>query len=90
MASHILANGWHLTIQLNFGFIVFLYTDGVTEAMNQRQEFFFEKRLKESLFKSKDLDIKDIIRVLRKEIAVFAQDEPQSDDITMLILKYFA
>jgi phosphoserine phosphatase RsbU/P len=75
--------------RLNYGSTLFLYTDGVTEAMNPQQEFFFEKRLKESLFKLKDLDIKDIIKALRKEISVFAQNEPQSDDITMLILKYF-
>jgi phosphoserine phosphatase RsbU/P len=76
-------------IKLNRGSTLFLYTDGVTEAMNPRQEFFFEGRLKDSLSKSKDLAIIDIVQALRKEISAFAQDEPQSDDITMLILKYF-
>jgi phosphoserine phosphatase RsbU/P len=76
-------------IKLHRGSVLFLYTDGVTEAMNPQQEFFLEKRLKESLAKLKDLDITDTVRALRKEISAFAKGEPQSDDITMLILKYF-
>jgi sigma-B regulation protein RsbU (phosphoserine phosphatase) len=75
--------------KLNRGSTLFLFTDGVTEAMNPQQEFFFEERLKESLSRSKDLHIKDVVQALRNEINAFAQGEPQSDDITMLILRYF-
>jgi len=75
-------------IRLNPGDTFFLYTDGVTEAMNARQELFSEARLKESLNKLKDKSATDIIKALRNEIAAFAKGESQSDDITMLALKY--
>lgn len=75
--------------RLTRGSTLLLYTDGVTEAMNPQQEFFSEKRLEESFSRLKDQGIDDIIHALRKEINTFAQEEPQSDDITMLVLRYF-
>ncbi|OGX07794.1 MAG: hypothetical protein A2Y06_00355 [Omnitrophica WOR_2 bacterium GWA2_37_7] len=75
-------------MKLNPGDIMFLYTDGVTEAMNHRQEQFSEERLSKSLTALKDKDIKEIIARLRKEILVFANGAQQSDDITMLAVRY--
>jgi phosphoserine phosphatase RsbU/P len=75
-------------LKLDPGDIIFLYTDGVTEAMNPGKELFLERRLKEKLALLKGNSITDMIKVLRKEIAAFAQNEPQSDDITMLAVKY--
>jgi sigma-B regulation protein RsbU (phosphoserine phosphatase) len=75
-------------LKLNPGDIIFLYTDGVTEAMNTKKELFSEGRLKEVLTRLKEKSITDIIKALRQEIAGFAQGEPQSDDITMLVVKY--
>ena len=67
---------------------IFLYTDGVTEAMNPKKELFSENRLKESLEVVKEKDLKDIVSNMRQEIRKHAQEEPQSDDITMLLLRY--
>jgi sigma-B regulation protein RsbU (phosphoserine phosphatase) len=75
-------------LQLNPGDIIFLYTDGVTEAMNTNKELFLEARLKKALAPLKDHSITDIIKALRREISEFVQNEPQSDDITMLVVKY--
>ncbi|MEI6631291.1 MAG: SpoIIE family protein phosphatase [bacterium] len=75
--------------RLNPGDMLFLYTDGVTEAMNPKKEFFSEARLKEALSRLKEKDITEIIRMLKRQISEFTQGEPQSDDITMLVLKYF-
>jgi len=68
--------------------IVFLYTDGVTEAMNPKSELFSEARLRDCLFKLKDKPITEIVSGMRQELQGFAQDAPQSDDITMLVLRY--
>lgn len=68
--------------------IIFLYTDGVTEAMNPDSQLFSDERLKEFLSGLKDKDVKEIIRAVREQIAEFAQGALQSDDITMLALKY--
>ncbi len=70
------------------GDTIFLYTDGVTEAMNPEQEQFSEARLKKTLTEVKDKDIKDTINRIRQEIRAFARGAQQSDDITMLALRY--
>ena len=75
-------------ITLNRGDTLFLYTDGVTEAMNPKKEFFQEQRLKEVLSRSKGYALADMIQALRTEVSAFVKQEPQSDDITMLVLKY--
>lgn len=70
---------------------LFLYTDGVTEAMNPQGELFSKERLESILnnASTKKLKIKDIITHLRKEIDKFADGAERSDDITMLAFKDF-
>lgn len=68
--------------------IIFLYTDGVTEAMNPQEKLFSEERLKACLCKLKEKDITNIVNGVRKEIQIFSEGTLQSDDITMLALKY--
>jgi len=68
--------------------VIFLYTDGVTEAMNPESQLFSDKRLIQCLSKMKEKGIQDIIHGVRTEVATFAQGAPQSDDITLLALKF--
>jgi len=76
------------SLTLKPGDCIFLYTDGVTEAMNHQHQLFSEARLKESLAKHEGEEITVLIRSMRQEILEYAQGEAQSDDITMLALKY--
>ncbi len=76
------------TLQLEPGEMLFLYTDGVTEAMNPQKKLFSEKRLQQFLTDAQDLGVLSMIHSLRGEVSRFAQNEPQSDDITMLALMY--
>ncbi len=73
---------------LKTGDMIFLYTDGVTEAMNPQQQQFSEARLKEALTRCRDKDLQAMITAMREEVRVFAQDAQQSDDITMLAVRY--
>lgn len=73
--------------QLNKGDTVFLYTDGLTEAMNDK-EMFGEKRLKQVLSKYDSEDLKSMAENIKGEIKDFCYGTPQSDDLTMLIFKY--
>ncbi len=75
-------------IRLQPGDLLFTYTDGVTEAMNTGKQLFSEKRLVEFLSGKRGVDVTELIQTLRDELKRYAQDEPQSDDITMLALKY--
>ncbi len=77
------------TLVLSAGDTLLLYTDGVTEAMNVRQEQFGEERLKDALRAAKDKPVTEQLAFLRQQVRSFVQEEPQSDDITMLALRFF-
>ena len=74
-------------IQLVEGDTLFLFTDGVSEAMNPRGEDFTEERLETILKRISDLSAGDIIRSVKTEVEAFVGAAAQSDDITMLVLK---
>ena len=67
--------------------IVVLYTDGVTEAINENQESFGEERLMKVIQENRDLPMGNIIDSIRDEVITFAGDQPQFDDITLMALK---
>ncbi len=71
--------------------IIYLYTDGVTEAMNKENKLFSEERLYNILNTNeyKKISLKDLILKLRKEIDIFSNGAERADDITMLTLKNF-
>ncbi len=75
-------------IKLNKNDCIFLYTDGVTEAMNSDKEQFSEERLLQIISASQDHNLREIVCSIREEIGKFVKIEPQSDDITMLTLKF--
>ena len=76
------------------GDMLFLYTDGVPEANNERQEQFGNERMLAALEKSMRAeapgrpDLKRFLHSLRAEIDAFAGETPQFDDITMLCIDY--
>ncbi|WP_417796443.1 SpoIIE family protein phosphatase [Terasakiella pusilla] len=65
-----------------------LYTDGVTEAFNNKEELFGEDRLKKALDGFVDKNIADLPTGLRKCVDDFAGEVPQADDITIVGLRY--
>ena len=67
---------------------IFEYTDGVTEATNERNELFGMERLQESLNKVKDDSPEEILKAVKNDIDDFVGDAPQFDDITMLCLDF--
>jgi phosphoserine phosphatase RsbU/P len=75
-------------LTLEPGDIIYLYTDGVNEAMNKNGEFFSDKRLKQEIIRLKEKPIRDIIEGIMGEIENFVKDMPQSDDITMMVIQY--
>jgi len=67
---------------------VFLYTDGITEAMNAHGEIFGTCRLYKAIEKHANLDGEDFIESIKAEVKAFTGEAEQSDDITMLLLDY--
>lgn len=70
------------------GDVLFMYTDGVTEAMDQHSELFSEKRLQEVLASLRESSIEALSQGLMQQIMTYADGAQQSDDITMLVVKY--
>ncbi len=69
--------------------IIFMYTDGVTEASNSKSEMFSDERLKEVLNSStiRHLNIRDMIIDVKSEIQEFASGAPKFDDMTIMAFK---
>lgn len=76
------------SLQLKPGDTVFIYTDGVTEAENRQKEMFSDEKLLDLLGSSSDFHCQRIIETIRDEITFFSEGIEQSDDITMLALRY--
>jgi len=68
---------------------IFLYTDGVTEAMNEKQELFSSARLEEDLIALKDKPVERMAGGIMERIEAFSRGVSQTDDITMLILRFY-
>ncbi|MFO1257235.1 MAG: SpoIIE family protein phosphatase [Gammaproteobacteria bacterium] len=75
-------------IELNEGDSLFLYTDGVTEAENRQGHCFGEKRLQEFSDANRDLSASEYVNTLSSEITKYADGCPQSDDITLLMIRF--
>ena len=74
-------------IYLEKGDTLYLYTDGVTEAVNRSMDMFAEERLLEAAEKFGELPPKELLSAIKGEVDSFADGVEQADDITMLALK---
>ncbi len=71
-------------LQLTPGDQIFLYTDGVTEATNDKNELYGEERLLSLANKNITKTPQQLIAAVKDDVDVFVGDAPQFDDITML------
>lgn len=76
------------SIDLKPGDRLFLYTDGVTDAMNTKQEMFGQNELQDIVFKNKEKNFNKIVGSVLASIKAFAGKRSQYDDITILCIKY--
>lgn len=72
---------------LNEGDTLFLFTDGVIEAVNKNEELFGENRLLDIIKVNRDKTIKELTSNIKNEIDKFSAGLEQYDDITMLALR---
>lgn len=74
--------------QMNHGDIIYLYTDGVTEAMNKNRKQYGEDRLEDCLNATDHkFNLQTLLESVKKSLAEHVQDAEQSDDITMLAVR---
>ena len=75
--------GW---AQLELGDLLFLYTDGVTEAKDAHGEFYTEQRMRSVLARSGELDARGLLAQFDAELDAHIGESEPFDDITMMAL----
>jgi len=74
--------------QLDRGDILFGYTDGVTEARSPADELYTRQRLEKSVVNSTLATATDFSENVKSDLFKFIEQAPQSDDITMLAVRW--
>ncbi|MBQ6142678.1 MAG: SpoIIE family protein phosphatase [Kiritimatiellae bacterium] len=77
-------------MRLAQGDALFLYTDGVTEALDRKGALFGEERLANAIAAVPDPEPRSLCMVVRAAVAAFEEGAPQADDITVLAVRYLA
>jgi serine phosphatase RsbU (regulator of sigma subunit)/CHASE2 domain-containing sensor protein len=70
------------SIALAPGDLLFLYTDGVTEAENAQSDLFGNQRLEQAILEMRGQPARKVVEHVIKRVTEFAKGAPQSDDIT--------
>ena len=74
--------------QLNPGDSLFVYTDGVPEATDAKNELYGAERMLAALNRDPDAAPEQVLSAVRQGVDAFVGDAPQFDDLTMLCLRY--
>ena len=76
------------TTQMAYNDVLFLYTDGLTEAENSHHEQYGEQRMLQLLSAVTDSRPRDMIGHVQADVEQFVDGAQQSDDLTMLAIRY--
>jgi serine phosphatase RsbU (regulator of sigma subunit) len=74
-----------VSVKLNTGDTILLFTDGITEATDANGEMFSQTRLEQALNKYAHLPVRKIRDKIVEEVTSY--QENQSDDITLVVIK---
>ncbi len=74
-------------IALSPGDLLLAYSDGVTEARNDHDEFFGDQRLISIIGKSAGISPEKVGEKILSEVDMFVGDAPRSDDLSLVIIK---
>jgi phosphoserine phosphatase RsbU/P len=73
--------------QIEPGDVLLMYTDGVSEAMNPESVDFSEEALERVAKGARNSSAREIITAIQQALLAHTKGSPQSDDITMLVLR---
>ena len=74
--------------QLHYGDVLFLYTDGLTEAEDKNHAQFGEQRMMDVLATTGGMRSQELVETMLRSVSDFVGNAPQSDDLTMLAIRY--
>jgi len=75
------------SIQLLTGDVIVMFTDGISEAMNVDGIDYTEERVEEFLRNIRPMTAQGVLDEIQNEIARYTSGAPQSDDITLVVMK---
>lgn len=78
----------NLTYRMEAGDTLIMYTDGVTEAMNQDDELYGEERLMDVVSQAVREGANDLIEPIMNSVHTFSTGLDQTDDITCICFRY--
>ena len=76
-----------MEIEMQTGDCLLLHTDGVCEAVDEHDREFGLEKLESEFLSSAALGAETVVESIRNEVARFAGDQPQMDDITMIAIE---
>ena len=75
------------TIKLRSGDIITLYTDGISESMNEKHDMYGNLRLSKVLSRYRGFHVNEMRDEILKDVKSFSVNPAQDDDITMVLMK---
>lgn len=75
-------------IQLENGDMIFLYSDGLTESVNEKEELYGEERLIATLNGYTGDQVAEVINTVKRSVENYYGEIQQVDDLTMLCFRY--
>ncbi len=76
-----------LETQLNTGDILVMYTDGITEVINEDEDEFGEERIEEILIAHPESTAEELVNLIVSSVTEFAVDQRGFDDETLVVIK---
>ena len=73
------------SMDMRYNDLLFLYTDGLTEAENSAHSQYGEERMMQKL---KGMNPRDLVEYMKADVEAFRGEAEQSDDLTMLAIRY--
>lgn len=75
------------TVRLNPGDLLLIYTDGITEAMDENRSLYDENRLEEVVARSRGQSAEDVVSAIIEDVEAFRGTAPRHDDMTMVAVR---
>jgi hypothetical protein len=76
----------NVQLQIKPGMLLLIYTDGLVDALDRDKHRFGEERILETCSRLMNRSAPDVQEALMSEVRAFSADEPQFDDITLLVV----
>ena len=74
-------------LSLSAGEVVLLFSDGATDAVNSRGDFFGHENLLKSIKRHRELPAQGLCTAVLQEISDFQGDAQQADDIALVAIR---